>query len=375
MSVLKRKVIWFAFITAILIIAVFGIYQATHINKFHEVARTLQNLTVIKPKSQNATITHRYIGQVEAINQTDIVPYINGYITEITAQGGQAVRKGDVLAILKQDDYVAKLAAADAELFALKADFFNSKIKYERMKKSGENVYSPQELDDAKSAFLSAAGNLEQAQANRYAASINLDYTYLKAPFDGVLGNIAASIGEYVSPQSEKLMELVQYDPIRVVFSVTDKEFLNHFDKKDDKNLIMKVQLANGDILPQPGEIKYTANSIDKNTNSLAVYAEFSNPDNRLIPNAYVEVLLERRYKNVVLIDKSLLIMKTDGDYVYTVLNGVLNMHKLHIYGEDNNFIVAEDNFSPEEYIITETVENLLVGEEVPYEVINKTEQ
>jgi membrane fusion protein (multidrug efflux system) len=189
------------------------------------------------------------------------------------------------------------------------------------------------------------------------------------------LGNIAVSLGDYVSPQSRNLMELVQYNPIRVVFSVTDKEFLNHFDKKDDKNLVVKVQLANGDILPQNGEIQYTANVIDKNTNSLAVYAEFTNPDNRLIPNAYVQVLLERKYENVVLIDKSLLIMATDGNYVHTVLNGILNMHKLHIYGEENNYIVAENNFADDEYIVKETVENAILGERVPYKIIENAEQ
>ncbi|MBQ8481818.1 MAG: efflux RND transporter periplasmic adaptor subunit [Alphaproteobacteria bacterium] len=374
MSVLKRKFVWLVFITLILIIVVFGIYNATHTNKTYEIGGVIPDVAVVEPKAQNAVITHRYIGLVEAINQTDIVPYISGYVTKISAQGGQQVKKGDILAVLKQDDYAAKLAAADAELFALKADFFNSKIKYERMKKSGDNVYSPQELDDAKSAFLAAAGNLEQARANQFAARVNFDYTYLKAPFDGVLGNIAVSLGEYVSPQSKNLMELVQYNPIRVVFSITDKEFLNHFDKKDDKNLLVKVQLANGDILPQNGEIKYTANAINKNTNSLAVYAEFANPDNILMPNAYVQVLLERKYDNVVLIDKSLLIMKADGDYVYTVLNGVLNIHKLYIYGEENNQMVVQNNFTDDEYIVIETIENLSAGEKVNYKIADKTE-
>ncbi len=375
MSVLRRKFIWLVSIAVILIVAVYGVYQATHRNQNYEITPTTQDISVVKPKVQNAVITHHYIGQVEAINQTDIVPYISGYVTEISVHGGKQVKKGDVLAVLKQDDYIAKLAAADAELFALKTDFLNSKIKYERMKNSGEDVYSPQELDDAKSAFLASAGNLEQARANLLTAQINFDYTYLKAPFDGVLGNIAVSLGDYVSPQSRNLMELVQYNPIRVVFSVTDKEFLNHFDKKDDKNFVVKVQLANGDILPQNGEIQYTANVIDKNTNSLAVYAEFANPDNRLMPNAYVQVLLEQKYENVVLIDKSLLIMATDGNYVHTVLNGILNMHKLHIYGEENNYIVAENNFADDEYIVKETVENAIFGERVSYKIIENAEQ
>ena len=375
MSVAKNKFVWLVSVALLLMIAVYGMYRATHKNKIEETIPTAQVITVIKPLAQNVKITNNYIGQVEAVNQTEILPYISGYVAQIEAQGGQKVKKGDVLAVLKQDEYLAELAAADAALFALKADFVNAKIKYERMKNSGEDVYSPQELDDAKSAYLSAAGKLEQARAEQFSAQTDFDYTYLTAPFDGVLGNISLSLGEYVSPQSRNLMKLVQYDPIRVVFSISDKEFLNHFDKKNQPPLSLKVELSNGDILPQTGEIKYTANIIDKSTNTLAVYAEFANPDNRLMPNAYVQVLLEREYKNTVLIPKSLLIMKPDGDYVYTVLNGVLNLHGLRIFGEYENQAVAENNFADDEYIVQDTVETLSVGEKVNYRIIDSAEQ
>ena len=372
---LKRKFIWFVAVALLLMIAVYGTYLATHKNKTAEITSVRQDVEVIKPQAQNTVVIYRYIGQVEAINETYIVPYISGYVTEITAKGGQKVKKGDVLAVLKQDEYLAQLVAADASLFALKADYLNAKVKYERMKNSGDDVYAEQELDNAKSAFLSAAGNLEKARAEQFAAQTDFDYTYMKAPFDGVLGNVAVSLGEYVSPQSQNLMELVQYNPIRVVFSITDKEFLNRFDKKDEAPLSVRVRLANGELLPQAGEIKYTSNIIDKNTNSLAVYAEFANPDNRLMPNAYVQILLEREYKNVVLIPKQRIIMKTDGDYVYTVLNGVLNLHKLHVFGENDNMYVAENNFTSDEYIVADTAEAVRLGEDVPYKIINEAEK
>lgn len=374
MSVSKRKLVWLLLIILLLIASVYGLYKSIHRIPVLQNENTNQELKVIKPVLQDVKTIHNYIGQVEAINRTEIVPYINGYITDITAQGGQEVKKGDVLAVLKQDTYIADLAAADAAVFALKADYFNAKIKYERMKNSGENVYSQQELDNAKADFLSAAGNLEKARAEQFAAQTNFDYTYMKAPFDGVLGNVSASLGEYISPQSKNLMELVQYDPIRVVFSLTDKEFLNNFDKKKEQLPIVKIRLANGEIIPQSGKIKYTANSMDKNTNSLAVYTEFANPDNRLMPNAYVEVLLERNYKNAILIAKTLVIMQADGDYVYSVLNGVLNLHKLQILGEVNDKFAVADNFAKDEYLVTEMPEGYLAGKKVLYTIINQTE-
>lgn len=374
MSELKRKILGILSVALLLMIAVYGTYRATHTDEIQEREPIRQDITVIKPQAQNITVIHNYIGQVEAINKTDIVPFISGYVIDIAAQGGQDVKKGEVLATLKQDDYIAELTAAEAAVYAIKAEFLNAKIKYERMLESGEGVYSAQELDDAKSNFMAAAGNLEKARADQFAAETKLEYTYIKAPFDGVLGNVAMSPGEYISPQSSNLMELVQYSPIRVVFSITDKELLNHFSDEDVQSMVVKVQLADGTILPQSGVIKYTDNQIDANTNSLAIYSEFDNQDNKLMPNAYVEVLLEREYKNTVSIAKSYVIMKPDGDYVYTVLNGVLNLHKIRIWGEVDNHFVIEDNFNENEYIVEDSIENMVIGETVSYKIIKKTE-
>lgn len=373
MSVFKRKVLWLSLILLLLIMVVYGLYLSSHrkLPKASSVRETY-TLAVTKPQPQDTTITHVYIGQAEAINHTEIVPYISGYIIDIAAQGGQKVKKGELLAVLKQDEYLANLAAADAAIFALKADFINAKIKYYRMKDSGDDAYSQQEMDDAKSAFLSAAGNLEKAKAEQFAAQTDFDYTYMRAPFDGILGNIEVSIGEYVSPQSKNLMKLVQYNPIRIVFSISDKEFLNNFESNKKNLLKVKARLANGEILPQDGQIKYTDNTINKDTNSLAVYAEFENSDNRLLPNAYVQILLEQEYNGVILIAKPQVIMKQDGDYIYTVLNGNLQLHKLHIFGENDNKFVVENNFAENEYIVEDIPEAQTIGEKVSYKIIDK---
>lgn len=374
MSVSRKKLFWFLLIVVILAAVVYGIFRANHKRQVALPAPVTPELSVSKAKGQDVSITYNYIGQVEAINQTAIVPYISGYVINIAATGGQSVKKGDILAVLKQDEYIARLGAAQAALFAQKADFFNAKVKYDRMKNAGDEAFSKQELDNAKAEYLTAAGNLEKAKADQYIAENNYSYTYITAPFDGILGNIGVSLGDYISPQSVNVMSLVQFNPIRVVFSVSDKEFLSRFENKNNFPLTVKVCLANGEVLPQQGKIKYTANAIDKSTNALAVYAEFPNPDNLLLPNAYVQVLLEQSYQNAVLIPKPQLVMKTDGDYVYTIKNGVLNLHKLHSYGETDDNVVALNDFAEDEFIVQGSVETFVPGDKAPYKVIN-TEQ
>lgn len=325
----------------------------------------LPEIAAVRPSGQNITISYSYIGQVEAINMTEIVPYISGYVEEIAALGGAEVKKGDVLAVVKQDEYIAALASASAELYAANADYTNAEKQYERMQKAGDKAVSKAQMDDAEAAYLSAKGNLEKAKARQTVAQTNLDYTYLKAPFDGVLGNIALSLGEYISPSSRNLMQLVQYDPIRVVFSVSDKEYLKHLHASKDSNLRIRLRLANGEIYNEAGEIEYAANAVDAATDSVAIYAVFANSENKLMPNAYVEVFLERTFDNVVLLPKADVTMHPDGDYIYVINNGILERRKIKVLGEYNNQYAVENDFGTEEYLPTEKIDTRLVGEKV----------
>lgn len=317
-------------------------------------------------------VSDDYIGRVEAINHAKILPFISGYIAEIIVSGGQKVEKDETLAILRQEEYAAALAAAEAQLFSAKADFLNAKIKHERTQKAGAKAISRQQADDAKAAYLVAEGNLEKAKADKAQAKVNFDYTVLKAPFSGVIGNIDTSIGDFVSPQTASLMQIVQYNPIRVVFSVTDKEYPRLFDLLfNKKSAKIKVQLADGQLLKNIGTNIYTANLVDEKTNSVAVYAEFENSENKLFPNAYVKVLVEKNYENALLVAKDIVDMQEDGYYIYVIEDEKIKLHKLAILDEkDSNYVVA-NNFAPNVLLPTEILSQEMLGLRVSPQIKN----
>lgn len=363
----KRKIIKSIIAAAALIGLIYLGYIIYHHQHLSPKTDTLQppQISAVKPQNRTITLTYNYIGRVEAINSTQIVPYISGYVDVIKVKGGENVKKGDVLAVIKQDEYIAALAAATGDLSAAEADLINAKSQYKRMQNAGTSVISQSELDSAKAAYLSAQGALEKATAQKQTAQTNFEYTYLKAPFDGTLGNIALSPGDYISPNSRNLMQLVQFNPIRVVFSVSDKEYLKHFHKDETANLSLRLRLSNGEILPQTGTFKYTANTINQQTDSLAIYTEFINPDNKLIPNAYAEILLEKTYSDVWLIPKSEVLLQPDGDFIYVVNNGVLQTRKVDIIGEYQNQYVAKNDFSANEFWVAEDVDLNLLNQNV----------
>lgn len=104
---------------------------------------------------------------------------------------------------------------------------------------------------------------------------------------------------------------------------------------------------------------------IDKQTDSLAVYAEFPNPEKTLMPNAYAELLLERTYNDVFLLDKNRIILKPEGDFVYVTDNNVVSEHKVTVLGDYNNQYVIKNDFSPTMFLIEENIEPSLLGQTV----------
>lgn len=360
---------WLIIIFLLAIIAVLGFMEYRH----RESSKTVTdintqevelNVSAIKPK--NITVAQNFIGKIEAINDVEIYPQVSGYVAGIVAHSGHSVKAGDVLLVIKQAPFIAAVDAAEADKFSAQAELINNKSNYMRMKKAGKDAVSPRELENAAAAYFNSLGKYKQACANLEQAKINLDYTVLRAPFSGVVGHIGLSVGDYVTPQGPKLMSIVQYNPIRAVVSVTDKEYL----QKKQQGLIfaddvIKLKLSTGKIYEYTGKVEYTANELDSKTDSLAVYVLFKNDKHVLLPNAYVGVLVEQPYDNAVVIDKSLLISRDNGKYVYVVDKDKLKLKKVTVLTENDSSYILANNFSKREQLVTQSVESYLVGQKV----------
>ena len=359
---------WLIIVFLLAVIAVLGFMEYKHSqnstdNTNIDTRQVELNVSNIKP--ENITVAQNFIGKIEAINAVDIYPQVSGYIAGIVARGGKEVKAGDVLLVIEQAPFIAQLDAAEADKFSAQAEMMNNKSNYMRFKNAGKDAVSQSELENAASAYLDSLGKYKQACANLEQAKINLEHTVLRAPFSGVVGHIALSVGDYVSPQGQKLMSIVQYNPIRAVFSVTDKEYLQKNNGLIFSNDIIKLKLSDGKIYNHTGKVEYTANELDNKTDSLAVYALFKNDKRVLLPNAYVGVMVEQLYDNVVVIEKPLLVSKENGKYVYVVENNELKLKKVKVLTENDSSYVLANNFSKKEQLVNQSVEAYLIGQKV----------
>ena len=357
-------------LSVIILLGGFFLYkQEKHSDIMAVKQQAVNKIEVREFQAQNVLVSQNFIGRVAAVNSVEMMPYLSGYIEEIPADSGQKVKKGDVIIVLRQNEYKAALASAEAAIFSGVADLKNADSQYQRLINAGNKAESQIELDNAKTAVLTAEAQLKQAKSAYETAKINLNYTLIRAPFDGVLGNINVSVGDFVSPSMNKsLVRIVQYNPARVVFSITDKEFLQRENLFEDK---VKVQLSNDDLYPFAGNIIYTENALEKSTNTLTIYAEVKNPDRKLLPNAYVKVYLEHIYKNVVVISKDIVLLKNDGNYVYAVKDGVLSLIPVKILAEKENDFIVQNTFEADEQLVAQNVEANLLGKKVQTENVS----
>ena len=251
----------------------------------------------------------KYIAKVEPINSVDVVPQVSGYLEKILFEDGAEIKAGDDIFIIEQTQYKADLEKAEASVEQLQK-------QYDRVSSLNQQKYSSdRELDIAES-------NLRQAKAELEIAKLNLQHSEIKAPISGIIGKALVTVGNYVNSSTGKLARIVQTDPIRIVFSITDKERLI-FKKKakmNDGDLYVDIVLPNGDIKTTQAKNIFVDNEVDATTATIPVYLDFENDDYLLVPGNYVDIYIRFKVaEDALLVPQQALMSDVNGTYVMAV--------------------------------------------------------
>lgn len=195
-------------------------------------------------------------------------------------QNGAEVKKGDVLFVIEQRRYQDNLKAASATVKQLSSD-------YKRMISLHDRKFiSDKELEAAES-------NLKNVEAAEDLAKLNLEYTEVKSPIDGSIGKALVTVGNLVSSNTQKLARIVQTKPVRVAFSVTDKERSVFMDKlKEAQEVYVDVVLPNGQIQTEAAKNLFFSNEVNTDTATIPVYFASSNQDDLLVPGNYIDIYI-----------------------------------------------------------------------------------
>ncbi len=298
-------------------------------------------------KLSEVTTKTEFVGSVVAAQQVALMARVEGFLDEVNFTEGTFVKADSIAFVIEKDTYQAAVEGAQAQLESAKAAEAGAEAN---LKLQDINLVRQQELlrtaavsqstvDQAQANRDNAAAQVDQAkaqillmQSQLRTAQLNLSYTDVKSPIAGRIGRANITEGNLVSPSSGALATVVQTDPIRVVFSISDREYLgvvkslqpdNAGIAADAATFQPRLRLSDGSDYDQPGKIAFIDNTLDPSTGTIAVYAEFANPQLKLVPGQFVSVTVQAGESvQLPVVPASAILQDQEGAYVFGLGEG-----------------------------------------------------
>ena len=243
-------------------------------------------------------LPERFVAHAEPVQEVDLLPQVDGYIKEICFKEGDLVKTGDILYVLDGERYQAIVNQRKADLEAAEAEKRRADRYFKRMEKADERGITQLERDNAEAAADSANAAVMQAKANLVVAEYDLKKTVIAAPISGQIGKTSAHVGDYVSPSKGSLARIVQIDPIRVSFPLTDRAYVGWRAaqlKGSAPDYRLRLILPDGSEYKGLGAWAFDDNTMSKETATIIMRLVFPNPERMLGPNSYVTLLVDRK--------------------------------------------------------------------------------
>lgn len=316
---------------------------------------------------------HQISGRVEAIHSVAVRARTEGTILKMHIRDGQYVSQGDLLYELDDAEPRSALTLARAELQSAEATLRQAEqllSRYQRLQSN--HSISRNDVDNARMQRDVASAAVSQARARVEARKITLGYARIYAPIDGRVGQSQFHVGNLVNPASGVLVEIVQLDPVRVAFALDEKRFASKTAQHPDISALKQAwlpQIMVGDT-PLYGELIAVDNRIDPRTGSVALRAEFANPQHRLLPGGSVDIWLRPwNAEPMPVIPAAAVQQDAQGFYSWVVDdNSLVQTRRLRLAGQEGQRFSVAEGLTPGERVVTEGAQRLRSG--LPVEIL-----
>ena len=325
-----------------------------------------------------------FVGHVEPVQEVDILPQVEGYLREVKFAEGDSVKAGDLLYVIDDERYAAEEGVAKAMLAQTRAKVGEAEAAVDRSARYLSRLASADargvtrtELDAAetglaadRAALASAKAAVSQAEASLASTAFNLKHSRVYAPISGRIGKSLMHAGDYVSPSKGVLARIVQTDPVRVCFPITDRAYLElsggagRKGVKENDWWRLRLRLADGSVYPACGRFEFADNEMSAETATLIVRAQFPNANHALVPNAYVTVLVDEADPSPVTVVPATALAKagkSDGVWRYRE-DGTVTFAEIVTGPKADGLVLVRSGVAAGERIVTQGVHKLGEG-------------
>ncbi len=330
---------------------------------------------VISPLMKDTLYTKEYVASIQSVRHVEIRARVAGYLEKVHVDEGQIVTRGQLLFALNAEGYREELAKASAMLKSAIADAKTAEVDLQNAKRLvAKNVISQTEADLAQAKLEAATARIDEAKAHESSAKLQLSYTEIRAPFDGLIDRLPKRVGSLID-EGDLLTSISDADEVFAYFNLSEPEYLDYVQSnKSNRRSEVRLVLANNDIYDETGVIETLEAKINPGTGNIAFRARFPNPDGMLKHGSSGKVLIPKKLKNAMLVPQKCT-FEIQGDiYVYTVddantarMKAISTSHRLpHLF-------VVESGLKPTDKIIYEGIQ--LIKEGDPITPVTQEEQ
>jgi RND family efflux transporter MFP subunit len=312
------------------------------------------------------------VATLDGFINANINAQVQGYIVSRDYQEGSVVKKGDLLFQIDPRPFDAALGQAKGTLAKDQANQVKADADRKRaIDLFNKKVISDQERDTATAAADSTTANVEADEAAVKQAEINLGYTKITAPIDGLVGFANNQVGDLVGPNTGPLTTMSQIDPIKAVVTAGEGPFTDFVSRHPDaternayiKSLDFELILGNGEVYPHKGKFYALDRSLDVKTGSIRYYVTFPNPGNILRPGQFGNVRFVADMKKGAMVLPQEAVTELQGSYQVAVVD------------QDNKVSIRPVKMGERIGAMWEVTEGLKPGDKVVVEGVQKARE
>ena len=333
-------------------------------------------------EQRNVPLSIDMVGSTLGTKDVPIRARVEGFLETVEFTEGTFVTEGDLLYTIDAQPFQAKLVEAQSQLAASQTMLAKYVSDLGRIKPLAEmKAVSEQDLDGAVAQEAASRASVRASEAGVDLANIELSYTRIMAPISGLIGLTQAKAGEFVGrePNPVVLNTVSDIDPIRVRFSISEREYLimarnymvehettarAEYKQRADRPLNLKLILADGSEHPHKGKVVAASQSINQDTGTYTMEASFSNPSKLILPGQFARVRAPyQELENVVVIPRKA-ISELQGLFrVYVVdAAGQVSVKEITLGPKSGDDVVVESGLDAGETVIVEGIQKVRPG-------------
>jgi membrane fusion protein, multidrug efflux system len=324
---------------------------------------------------KDVPIQMEWVGTIDGSNNALIRAQVSGYLMKRPYTEGSFVKKGDLLFELDPSKFQTALDQAVGELAKAQAQFTKTKQDVDRdTPLAKEGAISQKELDDSIQAHAATKGTLAAAKAAVDQAKLNLSWTKILAPIDGVVGVSKAQIGDLIDASTE-LTSMSTLDPIRVYFPVSEQEYLEAADKvqqgykdrkegKEYSGALLELVLGGEKVYQHKGQFYLVDRQVDTKTGTIRVAALFPNPNNLLRPGQFARVRAVTKTREKAILIPQRAVTEMQGNYQVAVVTpeNKVEIRPVKVSQRSGSLWIIDHGLQAGERVVVEGLQKVKAG-------------